>query len=188
MQENSIIPSIVIPSIVNFLIALFTVIIGYLFVKKQIVAMEEIEKEKRIIAIQSLIFELEYNKALIGEYKEHSEVGNNLGKSGDSYSWEWNTPLFVNFPCLIQACYTDIKLAQKITFIYSKLWACEIIVKQVHHLIATNIQIREAIPNGKALLRNEVVKLNNQLWDIGGEIVNLFDEPIKNLTKIKMSL
>lgn len=187
-KSNPILLNIIIPGVVNLIIALLTVVIGYFFVIRQINAMKDIENEKRIIAIQSLIFELAYNKRIIEQYKEHSEVGNNLGKTGDSYSWELNSPLFGNYQYLIQSCYTDMKLAYKITAIYSKLQACEVIVKQVHQLIANNIQIKNQLIDGRSLLKDEIVTLNNQLWQIGSEIISSFDEPIRELSAIKDSL
>jgi hypothetical protein len=188
VQSDFITLNIIIPGIVNFLIALFTITIGYFYLRKQISVARNIEKEKRIIVIQALIFELNYNKKLIEEYKEHSTVGDNLGKSGNSFSWEWNSPLFVNYSYLSQACYTDTALAQKLTFIYSSLRSCEVIIKQVHVLIANNIQIKNQVINGRNLLRDEVIRLNRQLWDISKEITDLFDDPIKELSILQCSL
>ncbi len=174
--------------IINCLIPILAILIGYWYVILQINAMKEIEKEKRIIAIQSLIIELEYNQQIVEGYKQHAEEGNNLGKSGVGYSWEWNSPSFGNYQYLIHACYTDMDLAHKITVIYSKLQACEVIVNYIHQLLASNIQIKNQVINGRNLLQQEVISLNNQLWNIGKEMLGLFAEPIEKLFVIKRSL
>lgn len=188
MQEDIILYNLIAPSIVNFIIAMLTVGFGYYYVMRQIKAMRKIEEEKRVIAIYSLILELEYNKQIIEDYIQHSEVGDNLGKSEDRFSWEWNSPNFENYKHVILACYTNIKLAYAITNIYSKLQACKVIVEHIHQLLASNLQIREQVINGEKLLRNEIVKLNTQLLNISKGMESSFNQPIEELTNIKNSL
>jgi len=179
---------IYLPHIINFILMLITVIAGFCFTQKQINAMRHIEKEKRTIAIQSLILELEYNKQLVNQYLQHCKDGGHLDLSGKSYTWELITPYFENYQYLALACYTNIGLAKDITVIYSKLEACKVIIKQINFFWANNIIIKETVINGRQLLQSEIVKYNSYLLKACNDVVNLFDNVVKQLNSVKEHL
>ena len=79
--------------IITVIIALVSIIAAFIFTLLQINEMRKAEKGKRIIAIQSLIFELEHNKDLVTQYIEHCTIGAHLGTQDgkEIYTWEYYT-------------------------------------------------------------------------------------------------
>lgn len=173
---------------VSFVILFITIVVGFCYTQRQINAMRNIEKEKRIIAIQSLVLELGYNKQLVGQYIQHCKEGSHLDLSGKNLTWELVTPYFENYQYLTLACYSDMELANKITAIYSKLEGCKVIIKQILFFWANNIIIKESVINGRQLLQGEIVKYNSYLLNICNDVINLFDNIIHELNSIKDSL
>jgi len=176
--------------IIAVLVILIPIIAAYSFTLWQINEMRNIEKEKRIIAIQSLILELEYNKDLVNQYIEHCKKGGHLGvpENKKIYTWELVSPNFENYKHLILACYSDMKLAKEINGIYSGLEECKIIINQILQFWGNNLMIKETIPNGRDLLKQEIIKYNGYLLGACEKIINSFDNSIIKLNLIKDSL
>lgn len=174
--------------LISLIIMLITVSAGFLYTQKQINTMKNIEREKRIVAIQSLILELEYNQQLVNSYIKNCKEGGHLDLSGKSYTWELITPYFENYQYLALACYANINLAKNITEIYSKLETCKVIVNQINFFWANNIIIKETVINGKQLLQSEIVKYNSYLLNVSNDVMNLFNKAIKGLESIRYSL
>ncbi len=177
---------------ITILVVLIPVIAAYIFTQWQINEMWNAEKEKRIIAIQSLILELEYNKDLVNQYIEHCEKGAHLGavtaENKDIYTWELVSPNFENYKNLALACYSDVKLAKDITEIYSGLEECKIIVNQILQFWGNNLVIKETVINGKNLLKHEIIKYNGYLLASSKKIITFFESSINQLDSMRHSL
>jgi len=175
--------------IIAVLIILIPVIAAYLFTQLQIKEMRNIEKEKRIIAIQSLVLELEYNKNLVTNYIKNCKDGGHLGNPDNrDCTWEIVSPNFENYRYLALACHSDIRLAREITIIYSRLEECRILINQIQQIWSNNLVIKETVINGGELLKQEIFKHNGYLLNSSNKIVSLFDSSIVKLDTIKDSI
>lgn len=158
--------------------------------RSHIEAMGRIEKDKQRIAIQSLLLELEYNKDIVNQYREHCKKGGHLGthENKEICTWELVSPNFENYKLLALACYSDAELAEEINCIYSGLEECKIIIMQIHQFWSNNLMIKETIPNGRNLLTQEIIKYNGYLLQACEKIINSFDNSVNKLKFIKNSL
>ena len=176
--------------VITVLIILIPVAAAYFFTQYQINEMRNVEKEKRIIAIQSLVLELEYNKDLVNQYIEHCRKGAHLGatENKEICTWELVSPNFESYKLLTLACYSDMKSAKEINGIYSGLEECKIIINQILKFWGNNLMIKETIPNGRNLLKQEIIKYNGYLLKACEKIINSFDDSISKLNSLKDSL
>lgn len=140
----------------------------------------EVEEGKVLVAITSLIEEMEYNKMLLDGYIQHSEVGANVTPKNGVMSWEWNKPRFGAYErYLITACRENLNLAKDITYLYNRLEACKVIIEAVQHFVAINLV--NCIQGGNPLFNSEIAKNNKQLWEISKEAKDLIPGLIKKL-------
>ena len=144
-------------------------------VKKQINEMQKMKNEDKQIATDSLIEELEQNKAWVYQFIQYCEIGDHLGKNGP-YSWNWNPPkLNANEKYHVIACGEDKELSIKIINLYSRLESCESIVNVIRGLLNNSSMVSDTETRAK------VIKNNKDIEKICLEIQNSFDEPIKKL-------
>jgi hypothetical protein len=151
-----------------------------------------IEEDKTLIAIISLIEELEYNRKLLEEYIEHSENGCNIHIKDDKISWEWNKPKFYAYErYLVTACRGDLIVAKEITDLYYKLDSCKVIIETVQTFVAHNLLQAKFtsfnIVGAMDAFRLEISKNNKQLYDISKEAVTIIDGLINKLEGLKNS-
>ena len=152
--------------------------------QEQINEMRKIEEDKRLVATESLLKELQYNHDVVASYIQHTEEGANVRKPG-VYSWEWNTPQFGAYERYLPVISRgDLEFSRKIASLYSQLESCKTIVLYIHQLLAGNALEKYIITNGHLLLEQEVKKYNSQLYDVSKNIKNSFDEPITKLSNI----
>lgn len=157
--------------IISLVVMFITVGAGFFYTQRQIDIMKNIEKEKRRVAIQAIIVELESNEKTLEAYAEHYEKGGHSGKE-TNYSWDLVAPSFNNYNLyLIQACYSDKTLAKEITSIYSIMEACKALIEQ--NLQATayhSLTIRDKDPNAEKL-KEYIVSNNKLIYDFSRSIL-----------------
>jgi len=152
--------------------------------QEQINEMRKIEEDKRLVATESLLKELQYNNDVVASYIQHTEEGANVKKAG-VYSWEWNVPQFGAYErYLTIVSREDLELSRRIVSLYSQLESCKNIILYIHQLLADNALEKYIITNGHQLLEQEVKKYNSQLYGISKNIKNSFVEPIAKLSDI----
>jgi hypothetical protein len=142
----------------------------------------EVEDSKVLVAVTSLIEEMEYNKILIDGYIQHSDIGANVTPVNGFISWEWNKPRFGSYErYLITACKSNLSLAKNITILYNKLEACKVIIETVQNFVANNLISMRGFRDGDSFFITEISKNNKQLSDISKEIRDLIPDLIEKL-------
>jgi len=157
-------------------------LIALFFAETQIRLMWKRQREEIIIAIMSLIEEMEYNRGLLEEYLQHCDKGAHLKEKEGKVSYEWNKPRFGAYEkYLILACRNNYGVANKISHLYAKLESCKIIIETIQHLVATNV----ITVGSRSELHSEMIKHNKQLCSISEEARRLIGGLIKELKSIK---
>lgn len=161
--------------IIGIAVGLITIIVMWQLAQKQIKQIRKIEEDKRLIGVESLIYELEQNKNWVHQFIHDYAVGGHKGKIDKNtfiYSWVWNPPQLIAYENYFTiACGYDKELAIKIINLYSRLESCKVIVHFIHELLINNAG-------------EKIIRYNNGLKDICSEIRNSFDEPITKLKSI----
>ncbi len=159
---------------IALLFAVIAIIVSWCYGQMQINQMRKIEENKRFLATESLIYELEQNKNWVGQfitdYEKGAHSGRKLADQVILYTWAWNPPQLVNYEnYLVIACNGDKELAIKIINLYSRLESCKVIVHFIHELIINNAEAKI------------IIEYNEKLKNFCEEIRNYFDEPIGKL-------
>lgn len=153
--------------------------------ERQIVELRLIEKEKKILALQSLIEEARVNLNLIENYIQHCKEGAHLTQG----TYDWNKPVFSAYDAyLFQACGGDRNLSRDIIEIYSKLQTCSAIVSAIQHFVIANNLNAQVITGGVEFIQKTVAYHNKQLCDISQDLQKTMKPLIEKLEKKEIVL
>lgn len=145
--------------------------------QEQINEMRQIENEKKLVAVEALLYELEINKMWVKQFiKDCSPEGGHLKPNA---TWVWNPPQLVSYEKYFSmVCSGDSKLTYSLVSLYSKLKSCEIITYFIHTL-----KSHEGISTVDL-----TADYNEKLYHICYSINDSFDEPIRSLEHMKQAL
>lgn len=178
--------------VIAIFINFFAIVVGFFYVQWQIRTMRAIENEKRVIAIQALISELQYNKERLLEYIDHWWMGAHSYLTivnGSSPTYDLQTPRFINYEQFLPlACYDNESLAGRITEIYINCDACRALINQILNFISNNQLNKNNSPQALNDYEKEIVKHNKQICEISKNTFNLFDKAISELMALKESV
>jgi hypothetical protein len=163
--------------IIVVIIMILTIITSYFFTQRQINEIRQIENKRRIVGVESLLYELEINKAWVKQFiKDCGQEGGHLKPSA---TWVWNPPQLMEYEKYFSVvCSGDSKLTYNLVSLYSKLKSCEIITYFIHTLKSHE---------GMSIV-DLTADYNEKLYHICCSINDSFDEPIRSLEHLKKTL
>jgi hypothetical protein len=184
LEHHSFIPLL---TIVMIIIMIITIIVMWVLTQRQIREMRKIEDDKVLVAINSLIAEIEYNNILTAGYIEHAVKGANVIPNKEGVvSYELNKPSLGAYArYLIIACKGKLDLSRKITALYNKLEACKTSIEIVHNFVAANAISAHTVKDALESYNAEISYCNNNLSAISKDAQGMIPDLINKLEALK---